>query len=226
MLIKIDSLLQLINECIHTITRIEHLYKNYEDNFVSNASFQQMFFRNSQHLSSLNSESCKASKWMQWYSRLNNQYVYPIFWHFEGHLRGSKVTHHFSADILGRLIPESYIVIWEIICYTTITNRHEYWGPKNIHKIVEYKRACVVKVIGWMRMVDGKILPAVWCKVSVNSELYLEQVMKGQCGLQWSFCHQVSVQDGGRCHETAPCPSFWLPSVGIMTSQNKHHWPP
>ena len=99
--------------------------------------------RNSKHLSSLNSESCKASKGPKghsvWNSFLRKQCVCPIYWHFESYLRGSKVTlqrpQHatgeitFKAQLRGTMVSSKML----FTLFTWIPSR-----PFNILQLPEF----------------------------------------------------------------------------------------
>ena len=73
--------------------------------------------------------------------------------------------------------------------------------------------------MAWVRMVDRIILPVVWFKSSVNSNVYLEKVLKNNV---WHAINAVATrrqywfqQDGVSCHVTAPCLQFLSSKFGV-----------
>ena len=86
--------------------------------------------------------------------------------------------------------------------------------------------------MAWVGMVDGKILPVVWFDGSVNSEVFLEEVLKKTV---WRAVKGLATrrqywfqQDGATCHVTIPCLTFMQSKFGdrIISRRTEHHWPP
>lgn len=87
-------------------------------------------------------------------------------------------------------------------------------------------------MIAWVGIVDGRILPVVWFEGSVNSIVYLEQVLKNS---MWNSVKNLAArrqcwfqQDGASCHVTAECLDFLHEKLGdrIISRRTTQHWPP
>ena len=107
-----------------------------------------------------------------------------------------------------------------------------YWAPSNPHTVIECKKAHGEKVMAWVGIVDGRILPVVWFQGSVNSNVYLEQVLKNTV---WQSVKNLATRrqywfqhDGASCHVTAECLDFLHAKFGerIISRRTIHHWPP
>ena len=53
-----------------------------------------------------------------------------------------------------------------------------YWAPAHQHEEIECKKAHGDTNIAWVGLVDGRCLSVVWFDGSVNSDVYLDQVLK------------------------------------------------
>ena len=107
-------------------------------------------------------------------------------------------------------------------------------GPNTEPKspLQECKKAHGEKVMAWVGIVDGRILPVVWFEGSVNSNVYLEQVLKNS---MWNSVKNLATrrqywfqQDGASCHVTTECLDFLHEKFGdrIISRRTTHHWPP
>lgn len=161
--------------------------------------------------------------------------------------RPHKVQVLSSANMESRLsaceywltFPESWFerVIWTdekwfVLQQSPNLQNDRYWAPVNPHEIVECKKAHGSKVMAWVGIIDGRVLPVVWFSGSVNGDVYLNQVLKGTV---WPAVKNVATrrqywfqQDGASCHVTAPCLEFLAEKFNdrVISRNTEHHWPP
>ena len=106
------------------------------------------------------------------------------------------------------------------------------WAPSHPHEIIDCKKAHGQKVMAWVGMVDGRILPVVWFEGSVTSTVYLEQVLKSSV---WPTVIAVATRrgfwyqpDGASSHVTGECLAFLREKFGdrVISRKTEHHWPP
>ena len=121
---------------------------------------------------------------------------------------------------------------WFVLKQSPNKQISRYWAPSNPHTVIECKKAHGEKVMAWVGIVDGRILPVVWFQGSVNSKVYLEQVLKNTV---WQSVKNLATriqywfqQDGASCHVTAECLDFLHAKFGerIISRSTIHHWPP
>ena len=121
---------------------------------------------------------------------------------------------------------------WFVLRQSPNKQNTRFWAPKNPKNVLECKKAYGEKAMAWVGMVDGRILPVVWFEGSVNSEVYLEQVLKNAV---WNAVKGVATrrmywfqQDGATCHVTDSCLDFLKSKFGnrIISRRTEHHWPP
>ena len=86
-----------------------------------------------------------------------------------------------------------------------------YWSPDNPGNIEEVRDQGVSKVMAWVGIVDGRVLPITWFQGSVTGLSYLEMLEKKV----WPAVKSVATkkkywfqQDGARVHTTKDCLAF------------------
>ena len=121
---------------------------------------------------------------------------------------------------------------WFVLEMSPNKQTNRFWAPVNPYEVVECKKAHGKKVMAWVGIVDGRILPIVWFEGSVNSKVYLERVLQG---CVWPAVRGLATrrqywfqQDGASCHVTAECLDFLQAKFGdrIISRNTPHHWPP
>lgn len=144
-----------------------------------------------------------------------------------------------SACEFWLTFPESWFerVIWTdekwfVLRSPPHSQNDRYWAPANQHEVVECNKAHGEKIMAWVGIVDGRCLPVVWFNGSVNSDVYLDQVLKRTV---WPAVRNIATrqqywfqQDGASCHVTTRCLDFLKEKFGdrIISRNTDHHWPP
>ena len=88
------------------------------------------------------------------------------------------------------------------------------WAPENPNTVVQCKKAHGAKVMAWVGMVDGKVLPVYWFEGSVDGEAYLDMLRT----VVWpavrsrsthrSYWFQQDAEDGASTHVTGDVMDF------------------
>ena len=121
---------------------------------------------------------------------------------------------------------------WFLLEQAPHSKNDGYWAPSNQNEIVPCKKAHGAKVMAWVGIIDGRVLPIVWFEGSVNSDVYLDLVLKKTV---WASVKNIATrrqywfqQDGASCHVTAPCLQFLAEKFGqrIISRNTENHWPP
>ena len=50
------------------------------------------------------------------------------------------------------------------------------WAPENPNTVLQCEKAHGAKVMAWVGMVDGKVLPVHWFEGSVDGDVYLDML--------------------------------------------------
>ena len=105
------------------------------------------------------------------------------------------------------------------------------WGPENPNQVVPCKKAHGAKVMAWVGIVDGKVLPVHWFQGSVDGPSYLGMLqnivwpaIKGRATRREYWFQQ----DGASPHCTAEVLAFLASKFGdrVISRQTEHHWLP
>ena len=105
------------------------------------------------------------------------------------------------------------------------------WAPENPHIVVPCKKAHGAKVMAWVGIVDGQVLPVHWFEGSVDGPTYLAMLqtvvwpaIRGRVTRR-AFWFQ---QDGASPHCTGEVLAFLAAKFGdrVISRRTEHHWPP
>ena len=105
------------------------------------------------------------------------------------------------------------------------------WAPFNPHELVQCKQQGGKKVMAWVGIVDGVVLPVYWFEGSVDSQQYLEML---RTHVWPAIRHRATrkgywmQQDGASPHVTAPVMEFLREKFGerLISRNSTHIWPP
>ena len=120
---------------------------------------------------------------------------------------------------------------WFVLHQAPNSQNDVIWGPANTRNVVPCKKAHQAKVMAWVGIVDGKVLPVHWFEGSVDSNKYLDMLqtkvwpaIKGRSTRnQFWF-----MQDGASPHCTAAVLKFLALKFGnrVISRKTEHFWPP
>ena len=105
-----------------------------------------------------------------------------------------------------------------------------YWSPDNPSNIKEVRDQGVSKVMAWVGMVDGRVLPITWFQGSVTGQNYLEMLENKV----WPAVKSVATkkkywfqQDGARVHTTNDCLAFLQDKFQgrVISNRLNFFWP-
>ena len=105
------------------------------------------------------------------------------------------------------------------------------WGPEGTRNVVSCKKAHGAKVMAWVGIVDGQVLPVHWFQGSVDSSTYLS-MLKDKV---WPAIRSKAtrrnywfMQDGAAPHCTQEVLSFLASKFGerVVSRKTAHAWPP
>ena len=105
------------------------------------------------------------------------------------------------------------------------------WGLENPDVVVPCKKAHGAKVMAWVGIVDGQVLPVHWFSGSVDDPTYLEMLRTKVWPAIRNRASQKQYwfqQDGASPHCTLDVLSFLESKFGdrIISRRSQHHWPP
>ena len=105
------------------------------------------------------------------------------------------------------------------------------WGPEKTRNLVPCKKAHQAKVMAWVGIVNGRVLPVYWFEGSVTSNKYLTMLET----MVWPAIRSRAtrdqywfMQDGASPHCTASVLDFLKSKFGdrIISRKTEHFWPP
>ena len=105
------------------------------------------------------------------------------------------------------------------------------WGPENPNQVVACKKAHGAKVMAWVGIVDGVVLPVHWFEGSVDGPTYLGMLQT----MVWPAIRGRATrreywfqQDGASPHCTPEVLAFLASKFGdrVISRRTEHHWPP
>ena len=120
---------------------------------------------------------------------------------------------------------------WFVLHQAPNSKNDVVWGPANTRNVVACKKAHQAKVMAWVGIVDGKVLPVHWFEGNVDSNKYLDMLetivwpaVRGSATRkQYWF-----MQDGAPPHCTAEVLEFLASKFGdrVISRKTQHFWPP
>ena len=105
------------------------------------------------------------------------------------------------------------------------------WGPAETRNVVACKKAHGAKVMAWVGIVNGKVLPVHWFQANVDSPAYLDMLRT----MVWPAIRGMATrhqywfqQDGASPHCTPDVLSFLADKFGdrVISRNSDHFWPP
>ena len=105
------------------------------------------------------------------------------------------------------------------------------WGPQNTRNVVPCKKAHGQKVMAWVGIIDGSVLPVHWFEGNVTSSSYLD-MLKTKVWPAIRFRATIRnywfMQDGASPHCTEEVLDFLSSKFGdrIISRKSTHPWPP
>ena len=105
------------------------------------------------------------------------------------------------------------------------------WAPKDHNNVVPCKKAHGAKVMAWVGILDGRVLPVHWFQGSVDAKAYLEMLKE----VVWPAIRGRATrreywfqQDGASPHCTPEVLAFLSSKFGdrVISRRTEHFWPP
>ena len=120
---------------------------------------------------------------------------------------------------------------WFVLNQSPNRKNEVIWAPENPNTVVQCKKAHGAKVMAWVGMIDGKVLPVHWFVGSVDGPAYLDMLRR----IVWPAVKGLATrrnyyfqQDGASPHVTEEVMEFLRSKFGdrIISRKSEHHWPP
>ena len=120
---------------------------------------------------------------------------------------------------------------WFVLTQSSNRKNSCTWAPYNPNNLEQCKKQGGAKVMAWVGMVDGQILPIHWFEGSVNGEKYLDMLKN----VVWPAVRSKATrrgywmqQDGATPHIRKSVMDFLKSKFGdnLISRNSTHIWPP